>query len=227
MNHHILCVIHHYQLLQITVVVDRDWEVEMRIIMKSNLVCTLYIQISLIVIDNNKEWIKDNIMKIVEDQHCIHRMNLYQVVVIQLVVIIDRGVTFQEVEGVTNLFHYILYQVIHCKIDLVGVDGILEMNQFILYILVIPGVDMINLLIHRHTIMKNLEHPCIPFIPTAIYKHHKEEVEEKSAVGGVTMMKIILIQHHLLLSNHLFTQTTHYCTIRYKGIREEVQQIII
>jgi len=127
-----------------------------------------------------------------------------------------------------NLFHYILYiQVIHYKIDLVGADGILEMNQSILYILTIPGVDMINLLIHRHTIMTNLEHPCIPSIPTAIYKLHKEEVEEKAAViEGVNTMTIILI-HNLLVSNHLFTQTTHYCIIKYKGIREEVQLTII
>ena len=121
-------------------------------------------------------------------------MNLYQVV-IQLVVIIDREVTFQEVEGEMNLlFHYILYnQVIHCKIDLVEVDGILEMNQSILYILTIPGVvDMISNLL-RHTIMTNLEHPCIPSIPTAIYKHHKEEVEEKAVVGGVNMMTIIIL----------------------------------
>jgi len=102
------------------------------------------------------------------------------------------------------------------------------MNQSILYILTTQGVvDMTSNLL-RHTIMKNLEHPCIPSIQTAIYKHHKEEVEEKAVVGGVTMMTIILIQHHLLVSNHLFTQTTHYCTIKYKGIRiEEVQQIII
>jgi len=155
-------------------------------------------------------------------------MNLYQVV-IQLVVIIDRGVTFQEVEGEMNLlFHYILYiPVIHCKIDLVEEDEILEMNQSILYILTIPVgvVDMISNLLHE-TITTNLEHPCILFIPTAIYKLHNEEVEEKAVVRGVTMMTIILIQHHLL-SNHLFTQTTHYCIIRYKGIREEVQRTII
>ena len=34
-------------------------------------------------------------MKIVEDQHYIHRMNLYQVVIRLLVVIIDREVIIQ------------------------------------------------------------------------------------------------------------------------------------
>ena len=134
----------------------------------------------------------------------------------------------EDIEGVMNLFLYILYiQVTHCKIDLTGVDEILEMNQSILYILTIPGVvDMISNL-HRHTIMTNLVHPCILFIPITIYKHHKEEVEEKAVIGGVRVNTMTIILIHHLLFNHLFPQTTHYCIIRYKGIGiEEAQQII-